>query len=203
MNTLLRDRNTLKRLVESYGKQDVLNFVKHLNESSHVDKDYAERMKLSWNKIFLAPGADNNQFVGFFDTNLEILSEEYYDEIPLKTLAAVKRGSKLYVGIYANEMDEGGKMNYNYDGAPVGLKDLAKFEKMCEVNGISEVEYYGTILSPNFDEQSLCKVKKYDDDDNESYEFYDSENYAEYAFEDWYTPSGIHVVCANDGQMYR
>ena len=31
--TLLRDRKTLKRLVEQYGKKDVLNFVKHLNES--------------------------------------------------------------------------------------------------------------------------------------------------------------------------
>ena len=31
--TLLRDRKILKRLVESYGKKDVLNFVKHLNES--------------------------------------------------------------------------------------------------------------------------------------------------------------------------
>ena len=33
MNTLNRDRNTLKRLVESYGKNDVLNFVRRLNES--------------------------------------------------------------------------------------------------------------------------------------------------------------------------
>ena len=33
MNTLSRDRNTLKRLVESYGKKDVLNFVRRLNES--------------------------------------------------------------------------------------------------------------------------------------------------------------------------
>lgn len=31
--TLLRDRKTLKRLVEQYGKKDVLNFVRHLNES--------------------------------------------------------------------------------------------------------------------------------------------------------------------------
>lgn len=31
--TLLRDRITLKRLVESYGKKDVLNFVRQLNES--------------------------------------------------------------------------------------------------------------------------------------------------------------------------
>ena len=32
--TLLKDRMTLKRLVESYGKKDVLNFVRHLNESA-------------------------------------------------------------------------------------------------------------------------------------------------------------------------
>ena len=32
-NALLKDRMTLKRLVESYGKKDVLNFVRHLNES--------------------------------------------------------------------------------------------------------------------------------------------------------------------------
>ena len=31
--TLLKDRMILKRLVESYGKKDVLDFVKHLNES--------------------------------------------------------------------------------------------------------------------------------------------------------------------------
>ena len=36
MNTLNRDRNTLKRLVESYGKKDVLNYVRHLNESANV-----------------------------------------------------------------------------------------------------------------------------------------------------------------------
>ena len=36
MNTLNRDRNTLKRLVESYGKKDVLNFVRHLNESANA-----------------------------------------------------------------------------------------------------------------------------------------------------------------------
>ena len=31
--TLLKDRMALKRLVESYGKKDVLDFVRHLNES--------------------------------------------------------------------------------------------------------------------------------------------------------------------------
>ena len=36
MTTLNRDRNTLKRLVESYGKKDVLNFVRHLNESANL-----------------------------------------------------------------------------------------------------------------------------------------------------------------------
>ena len=36
--TLLRDRMILKRLVESYGKKDVLNFVKHINESATGSK---------------------------------------------------------------------------------------------------------------------------------------------------------------------
>lgn len=33
MNKINNDRNTLKRLVESYGKKDVVNYVRHLNES--------------------------------------------------------------------------------------------------------------------------------------------------------------------------
>ncbi len=40
INTLNRDRNILKRLVESYGKKDVLNFVRHLNES-YTSDDFA------------------------------------------------------------------------------------------------------------------------------------------------------------------
>ncbi len=46
MNTVNRDRETLKRLVESYGKQDVLKFVKHLNEESeeYSDGDYIASM---------------------------------------------------------------------------------------------------------------------------------------------------------------
>lgn len=32
MTTLNRDRNILKRLVESYGKKDVVNFIQHINE---------------------------------------------------------------------------------------------------------------------------------------------------------------------------
>lgn len=39
MTTLNRDRNTLKRLVESYGKKDVLNFVRHLNEGFFNSKE--------------------------------------------------------------------------------------------------------------------------------------------------------------------
>ena len=38
-NTLLKDRMTLKRLVESYGKKDVLNFVRHLNESMNITQN--------------------------------------------------------------------------------------------------------------------------------------------------------------------
>ena len=36
--TLFRDRKTLKRLVEQYGKKDVLNFVRHINESVNASR---------------------------------------------------------------------------------------------------------------------------------------------------------------------
>ena len=47
MNTLDRDRNALKRLVESYGKKDVLNYVRRLNESADNNFPYAELRRLT------------------------------------------------------------------------------------------------------------------------------------------------------------
>ena len=43
--TLLRDRKTLKRLVEQYGKKDVLNFVRHLNESVNITRNDLEAFR--------------------------------------------------------------------------------------------------------------------------------------------------------------
>ena len=43
--TLLKDRMTLKRLVESYGKKDVLNFVRQLNESANITQDDLEAFR--------------------------------------------------------------------------------------------------------------------------------------------------------------
>ena len=82
--TLLKDRMLLKRLVESYGKKDVLNFVRHLNESAngsrytslqladladnyYLNDDYtlenvAEQIAKPWNEalqsVNLEPGID-------------------------------------------------------------------------------------------------------------------------------------------------
>ena len=43
--TLLRDRITLKRFVESYGKKDVLNFVRQLNESANITQNDLEAFR--------------------------------------------------------------------------------------------------------------------------------------------------------------
>ena len=43
--TLLKDRMILKRLVESYGKKDVLNFVRHLNESVNITQNDLEAFR--------------------------------------------------------------------------------------------------------------------------------------------------------------
>ena len=43
--TLLKDRMLLKRLVESYGKKDVLNFVRQLNESANITRNELEAFR--------------------------------------------------------------------------------------------------------------------------------------------------------------
>ena len=43
--TLLRDRITLKRFVESYGKKDVINFVRQLNESANITQNDLEAFR--------------------------------------------------------------------------------------------------------------------------------------------------------------
>ena len=43
--TLLKDRMLLKRLVESYGKKDVLNFVRQLNESANITRNDLETFR--------------------------------------------------------------------------------------------------------------------------------------------------------------
>lgn len=70
MNTLHRDRNTLKRLVESYGKKDVLNFVKHLNEDFD-DSDYdflfddkkIRKIQAPYERAFRAVGCPFRRFM--------------------------------------------------------------------------------------------------------------------------------------------
>lgn len=37
MNTVKQDRESLKRLIEAYGKEDVVKFIRHLNESEEPD----------------------------------------------------------------------------------------------------------------------------------------------------------------------
>ena len=51
MNALNRDRNILKRLVESYGKQDVLKYVNTINESEVNYKNWDKWDRYSWSEF--------------------------------------------------------------------------------------------------------------------------------------------------------
>lgn len=70
MNTLNRDRNILKRLVESYGKKDVLNYVRHLNEDFDdwedefpYDDQQIERIQNLYGKAFKSAGCPFERFM--------------------------------------------------------------------------------------------------------------------------------------------
>ena len=99
MNTLLRDRKALKRLVESYGKQDVLNFVRHLNENENK----------RWFKLntydFLAK---QNKI------DCAEFGEEDYEHMTLKDLLYYMQHDKDGAILWEDTFDEAKEAFYNY-----------------------------------------------------------------------------------------
>lgn len=89
MNTLNRDRNTLKRLVESYGKKDVLNFVRHLNENINGLTEEEKNAVINSIDFYMFESggssfyADDDEFGRFYDAELQgetlklYISDEY------------------------------------------------------------------------------------------------------------------------------
>lgn len=60
MNTVHKDRATLKRLVESYGKADVEKYIKHLDESRQDDMDAAQNCAKLISRV--VGGLDEGEF---------------------------------------------------------------------------------------------------------------------------------------------
>ena len=76
MKTIEKDRNILKRLVESYGKADVVKFVKHLNEDK--DDDFPEYEDDDIDKASNIDYDDPNDMFG------DNLSDEEYKKLVTK-----------------------------------------------------------------------------------------------------------------------
>lgn len=74
MKTIDKDRAELKRLVESYGKEDVLNYVKHLNEF--------EAGGMDWGKTYVSRDSAGHQIEVPYNimVNLHTLGQ-YAEEI--------------------------------------------------------------------------------------------------------------------------
>lgn len=88
MNTLNRDRNTLKRLVESYGKKDVIAFLNNLNEASYSTDRPTTAVLFCVDKKHLSPG--------IYDKSIKDLVNYNIDETI--ALVCTSRGHK-YPGI--------------------------------------------------------------------------------------------------------
>lgn len=137
--TLLRDRKTLKRLVEQYGKKDVLNFVRHLNESVNAsrytslqladmldmyyeDDNYtldnvAEQIAKPWNdaldRVNLEPGINLLQ-----DLEAEDVRDSGYFYMGVDSQA-------YYMGIYDG---------LNYNGIETAVAPGIRIDEMGRVN---------------------------------------------------------------------
>ena len=83
---VIRDRNKLKRLVESYGKKDVLDYVKHLNESANnFVKIYMSVPVYDWiddlNNEYNESMCDTDDFIEFVKNRFGIIASEAFDEV--------------------------------------------------------------------------------------------------------------------------
>lgn len=91
MNTVNRDRNTLRRLVESYGKEDVVKYVRHLNEEYYTLPGRPANIDFVLNSIvgfYFSEGGqslvvDEDEFSGDLIYKAELKNDElvlYVDE---------------------------------------------------------------------------------------------------------------------------
>ena len=71
MNTLNRDRNTLKRLVESYGKKDVITFLNNLNETSYSTNRPTTAVLFCVDKKHLSPYIYDKSIKDLVDYNID------------------------------------------------------------------------------------------------------------------------------------
>ena len=71
MNTLNRDRNTLKRLVESYGKKDVISFLNNLNETNYSTNRPTTAVVFCVDKKHLSPDIYDKSIKDLVDYNID------------------------------------------------------------------------------------------------------------------------------------
>ena len=136
--TLLKDRMILKRLVESYGKKDVLDFVKHLNESvtgsrytslqlanladMYFENDdntlyeVAERIAKPWNdalsRVSLEPGIGISE-----DLDPDDIRDSGYFDLGVDTAA-------YYMGVYDG---------LDYNGIETAVSPGIRIDKMGRI----------------------------------------------------------------------
>ena len=83
MKTIDKDRNILKRLVESYGKEDVIKFVKKLNEARGFMYDIKKDRKADYDQV-------RQEFLDAADDYLAKLCELLGAEIVLKDESKIR-----------------------------------------------------------------------------------------------------------------
>lgn len=174
MNNLSKDRMILKRLVESYGKKDVMTYVKKLNEANEPNfrrgRPVSDPALVAKINAIITPGED--------DDLAEVCECEY---------AAVK-GNVLVLEVFCGP--EGDYSN----AAEAIFVNVGKLDRICAALGVNKVVCYGAALAPATPTScTRCKVLM----DGEYVRISEDDVYdypTEELFGDYITPGGINVV---------
>ena len=118
MNTLNRDRNTLKRLVESYGKKDVITFLNNLNETSYSTNRPTTAVLFCVDKKDLSPD--------IYDKSIKDLVDYNIDETIALACTSINHKDPGFFEVFVSSSDKlGDVLDNNNDPFNVPLHDIS------------------------------------------------------------------------------
>ena len=118
MNTLNRDRNILKRLVESYGKKDVITFLNNLNETSYSTNRPTTAVLFCVDKKDLSPDIYDKSIKDLVDYNID-------DTIALACTSRNHKDPGFFVFFVSSNDKLGDVLDNNNDPFNVPLHDIS------------------------------------------------------------------------------
>ncbi len=102
MKTIKQDRKELQRLVESYGKEDVMKYINYINESTDESSHKSDSIQIALQEFKQNPD------------NILLILEDLYDSGFDEGYATAKENSKKKIKSLEKQVSDAG-WQYEYD----------------------------------------------------------------------------------------